>query len=49
MRSRIGSDKAENVVIFMCVYIHIGGYNRQAGKYLTQVRDAFSPLAYILG
>ena len=48
MRSRIGSDNAENVVIFMLVYIHAGSYHRQGGKILTQVRDAFSSFAYIL-
>ena len=46
MRSRIGSDNAENVVIFMLVYIHAGSYHRQGGKVLTQVRDAFCSLAY---
>lgn len=32
----------------MLVYIHAGSYHRQGGKILTQVRDAFSSLAYIL-
>jgi len=31
----------------MLVYIHAGSYHRQGGKNLTQVRDAFSSLAYI--